>query len=116
MSRITVGLSEASDRFMLSWGGSPSADTPPFHDITIGAAGENPSATFQPVGSTVTPAKFVGSVPCGIASRRPVWVVGSSTSNTAEGHGVMQALSPRGLHSAFIGKLVSPLHAATTRT
>src|SRR4051812_27221137 len=87
MSRTTVGLSGIVEIVMSLAGGKPSAETPPGNDITIGAAGENPSALFQPVGSTTSPSKLVGSVPSGIASLRPVGVVASSTSNTAEGHG-----------------------------
>jgi len=90
MSINTVGLSGASEMSMLSAGGRPSAETPPGNDITIGAEGEKPSALFQPVGSIVKPSKLVGRVLSGIARWRPVIVVASSTSKTADGHGVMQ--------------------------
>src|SRR5262252_1944421 len=113
MSRITVGLSAASDRSKSSAGGSPSGDTPLFHAIANGAAGEKPSATFQPDGSIALPSVLLGSVPSGIARRRPVAVVGSSTSNTELGHGVMQWPSPSGLHGASTGRLVTLLHAAS---
>src|ERR1044071_5682695 len=113
MSRITVGLSAASERSKSSAGGSPSADTPPFHAIAIGAAGEKPSAAFQPAGSVVLPSALLGSVPSGIARRRPVGVVGSSTSNAELGHGVMQWPSPSGLHGGSTGKLGTLLHAAS---
>src|SRR5262245_27725700 len=111
MSRITVALSAASDRSKLSCGGSPSGETPPFQAITIGAAGENPSAAFHPVGSVATPSTVAGSAPSGIASRRPVIVEASSTSNTELGHGVMQCATPSGLHCGSTGTLVALLHA-----
>ncbi len=59
---------------------------------------------------------LTGSVPERIASRRPVAVLGSSTSNAEVGHGVMQAFAPSGLQSASIGSEVSPLHAVTAAT
>src|SRR5450432_1804638 len=100
MSRITVGLLGPTLPSKLSDGGNPSVDTPPGNDITIGAAGDQPSATFQPAGSPTSPSVFVGSVPAGIAMWRPVAVVSSSTSNADDGHGVMQWLVPSGLHCA----------------
>src|SRR5215831_18025604 len=113
MSRITVGLSAASDRSRASAGGSPSGATPPCHAIAIGAAGEKPSAAFQPAGSAALPSVLLGNVPSGIARRRPVAVVGSSTSNAELGHGVMQWPSPSGLHGGSIARLVTLLHAAS---
>ena len=97
-------------------GRQPSADTPPGNAITIGAAGEKPSARFHAVGSIEMLSMFVGSVPCGIASRRPVIVVASSTSNTDDGHGAMQFAKPSGLQLAFIGNAVSLLQAASRAT
>src|SRR3569623_495792 len=111
MSSTTVGLSWVIDIVMSLAGGRPSGETPPGNDITIGAAGEKPSALFQPLGSTVVPSKFVGSVLSGIASFLPVAVVASSTSNAEFGHGVMQWLIPSGLHCAWIGSAVSLLQA-----
>src|SRR5689334_24832063 len=112
MSRMTVGLWAVIERSMLSTGGSPSGDTPPFHAITIGAAGENPSAAFQLAGLAWRSSMFAGSVPSGIASRRPVALVASSTSNAELGHGVMQWWIPSGLQRAGAGRLTSLLHAA----
>src|SRR5258706_2742051 len=116
MSRMTVGVSFVIDRSMSSTGGRPSIDTPPGNDSRIGADGEKPSAMFQPAGSTVSSLKLKGSAPIGIDTRRPVAVVASSTSNTDDGHGVMQWLPPSGLHWAFIGSETSPPHAPKTST
>src|SRR4051794_14636933 len=113
MSRITVALSAASERSACSGGTRPSDDTPPFHAITIGAVGENPSAVFQPAGSVAAASALAGSVASGIASRRPVADAGSSTSNAELGHGVMQWPAPSGLQAGSTGKLVSLLHAAS---
>ncbi len=117
MSSNTVGESAASDGVMSWCDGSPSGDTPPGHAITIGAAGENPSAVFHAVGSALILSMFVGSVPFGIASRLPVAVDASSTSNAELGHGTMQCPVDSGLQFAGTGKLESlPPHAASPST
>ena len=90
MSKMTVGLSAPVERSKLSLGGRPCVETPVANDITIGADGEKPSAVFQPAGFAGIVSEFVGKVPSGIAMRLPVLVVASSTSNTDDGHGVMQ--------------------------
>src|SRR6185295_11061268 len=72
-----------------------------------------PSAMFHPAGSVARLSTVEGSVPSGIASRRPVTVDASSTSNAELGHGVMQCTVPSGLAGRSAGRLVSLLHAAS---
>ena len=115
MSITIVALSGVRLPSKLSFGGSPSTDTPPGNAMIIGAAGEKPSARFQPVGSVAVASMFTGSVVSGIARWRPVGVDGSSTSNADDGHGTMQWPRPIGLHAASTSRWLDelPPHAAT---
>src|SRR5579862_891020 len=100
MSTITVGDASVVDMSMRSGSARFAIDTPPSNDITIGAAAEKPSARFQIVGSIGSLLTLTGSASDVSARRRPVAVVVSATSNADDGNGVMQWLTPSGLHAS----------------
>src|SRR5665647_1443374 len=89
----------------------------PVSNATIsGADDENPSWRLYGAGSNSMPSMFFGSVPAGTLILRPVAVVESSTSNTAEGHGVMQRVPPSGLQLSGVARSRSLPPQAVSRS